>query len=278
MAAVVTLYAFPASHCSQKVRLALAEKQVPYTNRFVDIEMRLQNFEPWYMKLNPKGVVPTLIHGERVVTDSAHIIRYIDEAFEGPPLVPGDPAERESMQRWIDEQDRLRIRELTFGTMKGALGFALRKVSMPRRKAKLQRLGNANPDLAKLYEAKIEDLGQWRASITSEAEVAGIRRQLEDVLGHVDEQLGKTRYLACDSYSLADVAWTCIFARLTMLGLSASLWEKTRFPLVKAYYEDLRSRPSFAAAEIWEGPPSWSTRRALLKAMVTGSGLSQVAP
>jgi glutathione S-transferase len=43
MESAVTLYAFPRSHCSQKVRLALAEKQVAYANRFVDIEMRLQN-------------------------------------------------------------------------------------------------------------------------------------------------------------------------------------------------------------------------------------------
>ncbi len=272
----VALYAFPPSHCSQKVRLALAEKGVTYTDHFVDIEMRLQNYQPWYMKLNPKGVVPTLVHGDRVVTDSAQIIRYIDQAFEGPHLVPESPVERDCMEQWIDEQDRLRIRELTFGNMKGVMGFALRKISLPLRKARLKRLQGANPDLADLYEAKIEDLGRWRESIASRSEIAEIRSDLERVLERVDAQLGKTRYLAGDAYSLADVAWTCILARLTMLGLAASLWGGDRLPLLRAYYENLRLRPSFALANVWEGTPDAKTRRALLKTMITGSSVKLI--
>lgn len=57
----VTLYDFPPSLCSQKVRLALAEKHVSYMNRFVDIEVRMQNYDPDYLRLNPHGVVPTLM-------------------------------------------------------------------------------------------------------------------------------------------------------------------------------------------------------------------------
>ncbi len=267
----LTLYAFPASLCSQKVRLALAEKRVPYENQLIDIELRLENFEPWYLRLNPRGVVPTLVHGDRVVTDSALIIRYIDEAFEGPPLIPEGSDERECMEQWIEQQDRLRMRELTFASLRGVMGMALRKISMPLRVAKLRRLRDANPDLAKRYEAKIEDVRQWRASIASRSEIAEIRNDLESVLRRVEEQLGKTRYLAADTYSLADVAWTCILARLKMLGLAASLWGDGRFPLVASYYERLRQRPSFAQAEIWEATPPMKARRAMLKSVIAGS-------
>ena len=276
MGSDLTLYSFPASLCSQKVRLALSEKQVPYENQLVDIEIRLKNFEPWYLRLNPRGVVPTLVHGDRIVTDSAHIIRYVDEAFDGPALIPESTYERESMERWIEEQDRLRIRELTFSSFRGVIGFALRRVSMPLRVAKLRRLRDANPDLAGLYDAKIADVSQWRASIASRPEIAGIRSDLETVLGRAEKQLAETRYLAGGTYSLADVAWTSVLARLKMLGLAESLWGAGRFPHVAAYYEQLRMRPSFALADIWEAKPSLKARRVLLKSVISGSSAGRV--
>ena len=266
-----TLYAFPGSLCSQKVRLALAEKGVSYAKRFVDIELRLENYEPWYLQLNPKGVVPTLVHGDHVVTDSARIIRYIDEAFEGPGLIPEGAYERECMERWIEQQDLIQLRELSYATFGGALGFLLRRVSMPLRMRRLRRLRAENPDLAELYEAKIEDVHRWRVSIASEPEVAGIRSNLEEVLRRVEDQLGKTRYLAGNSYSLADIAWTCVLARLTMLGLARSLWGEGRSARLEAYYQQLRLRPSFSLADIWEATPSRNTRLAILGSAISGS-------
>jgi len=272
----VTLYAFPPSHCSQKVRLALAEKHVAYTNRFVDIEIRLQNFEPDYLRLNPRGVVPTLVHGDRVVTDSAKIIRYVDEAFDGPSLSPRDETERERMDEWIDRQDRLRIRELTFGSMKGAMGHALRGISMPLRKRKLLRLKRNNPDLAEAYDAKIEDLHRWRTSIASPQEMAQVRHEMSVALERVEKRLGESPYLAGESYSLADLAWTCTFARLKMLGLANSFCSPERSPRIDAYYSRLRSRPSFDKAGVWDSPPTPEVRRAMLKAMLTGSAETRV--
>jgi glutathione S-transferase len=254
----------------------LAEKHVAYTNHFVDIELRLQNFEPGYLRLNPRGVVPTLVHGDRVVTDSARIIRHIDDAFDGPRLSPQDETGRKCMEEWIDLQDRLRIRELTFGNMKGAMGFALRKISMPLRKRKLLRLRNANPDLAEIYDFKIEDLRQWRTSIASREEIAEARDEMDAALGRVEARLGESPYLAGESYSLADLAWTCIFARLKMLGLAESFWRPERSPRIGDYYERLRSRPSFDKAGVWERSPAPDVRRALLKAMLTGSGENRV--
>ncbi len=270
MESETTLYSFPGSLCSQKVRLALSEKHVPYENRFVDIELRLENYEPGYLRLNPMGVVPTLVHRDQVVTNSAPIIRYVEEAFEGPRLIPESTRERECMDGWIEQQDDLQMRELSYASFKGTLGFVLRRISMPLRMARLRKLRDANPDIAHLYEAKMEDVREWRASIASRPEVAAIRSDLEEVLRSVEEQLRTTRYLAGDAYSLADVAWTCVLARLTMLGLAGSLWGEGRLLRLEAYYEQLRARPSFSHADIWEATPSLEARQALLKSAITG--------
>ena len=262
---MLELYHNAFSSCSQKVRIVLGEKGLDWKSHEIDLQGGGQH-DPEYVKLNPNHVVPTLVHGERVVTDSARILEYIDEAFEGPKLTPEDAGERERMAYWIGEQDRVRMRELSYASFKGMLGLVLRRVSMPLRVRKLRRLRNANPMLAELYDAKIEDVRGWRAQIRDEAEIVQIRRELKGVLCQLEEQLGKTRHLAADAYSLADVAWTCVLARLKMLGLAPSLWSDGRLPAVEAYYGGLRRRPSFAAAELWEAPPDLKARRDLLRA------------
>jgi hypothetical protein len=58
--AEITLYNFPQSTCSQKVRLAMWEKGIPYTDHIVMHKER-EHLSDWYLKLNPNGVVPTFI-------------------------------------------------------------------------------------------------------------------------------------------------------------------------------------------------------------------------
>ena len=52
------LYDFRSSICSQMARLALEEKGVAYSRREVDIMIANEQFEPWYVELNPNSVVP----------------------------------------------------------------------------------------------------------------------------------------------------------------------------------------------------------------------------
>lgn len=264
----VILFHFPASLCSQKVRLALAEKRVAYEGRVVDIELRLDNYEPWYVCMNPRAVVPTLVHGDRVVTDSARILRYVDARFPGPRLTPEASDAVARMEHWIGVQDALRLRELSYASFRGALGFLLRRIAMPLRQSKLRRLRAKNPDLAPAYDAKIADVRDWRVSIARPPEIARIRSEIARALEAVDRRLGETEYLASDEYSLADVAWTCVLARLEMSGL-APLWRGGELPRLDAYYRGLCARPSFAEAGVWNAMPSGRARLDLMKTLRT---------
>ena len=257
---MVELYHFPASLCSQKVRLALVEKGVEHRQQFVDIELRMQNYEPWYVRLNPRGVVPTLVHGDRVVTDSARIIRYIDETFEGPPLSPEDPSERVRMEAWIEAQDQLDLRVFSYANIAGLLGAVLRGVTMPRRVRRLRRLRDEIPELRQLYSDKLEDVCGWRLSVARPERLVEIRAEIDATLDRAEAQLGETSFLASGRYSLGDLAWTVVLARLRFLGFADELWGGGRRPRLAEYYARLRARPSFKQADIWEEPPH---RRAL---------------
>ena len=76
---MIMLYHHGSSVCAAKVRLVLAEKSVPWDGIYVDI-LRGDQFDPGYVKLNPKAVVPTLVHDGKPVGESSVINEYIDAA------------------------------------------------------------------------------------------------------------------------------------------------------------------------------------------------------
>ncbi|MFM9887794.1 MAG: glutathione S-transferase family protein, partial [Burkholderiales bacterium] len=114
---MLELYHSVNSVCAQKVRVVLAEKGLDYQEHLMTLQG--DQFTPEYMKLNPNGVVPTVVHDGRAVTESAVILYYLDEAFPQPPLMPGDLHQRASVRQFnklIDEYLHNSCMILTFAT------------------------------------------------------------------------------------------------------------------------------------------------------------------
>lgn len=95
-----TLYYSPGS-ASMVVHLALLEIGVPYTLQLVDMSKGGQR-DPAYLKLNPQGVVPTLIIDDRARTESAALLMILAERHPDANLLPalGTPA-REEYTQWV---------------------------------------------------------------------------------------------------------------------------------------------------------------------------------
>src|SRR2546430_17589419 len=99
MTEAITLYDSPGSPCARRVRAVLLEKGLEWTTRFVDLT-KLEQKRPEYLKLNPNGVVPTLVHGDRVVYESNVITEYLDDVFPSPRLYPTEAWERAQAKMW----------------------------------------------------------------------------------------------------------------------------------------------------------------------------------
>lgn len=239
----VVLYHFGPSICSQKVRLTLAVKGVKSENREINLFID-DNLEPDYMRINPRGVVPTLIDDGYTVIDSAAIMRYIDRNFSGPKLEPEDEALKAVMQYWLDAQDQFPIRGLTYGNVKGIIGDLVR-AHTPNRIATLKRLRDANPDLAEDYEAKLRDTDQWLGEQGDTNIVGNINAQMESLLDRLDQQVKDKRWLVGDQFTLADIAWMTILARIDFVDMDKKMWGDGRRPYVKAYYDRLKKSPGF---------------------------------
>src|SRR5262249_39699558 len=95
----LVLYDSPGSPCARRVRIVLLEKGLAWTPRLLDLT-KLEQKSPDYLALNPNGVVPTLLHGDRVVYESNVITEYLDDVFPTPRLYPDDPWARARAKMW----------------------------------------------------------------------------------------------------------------------------------------------------------------------------------
>ena len=87
---MLTLYDAARCPFCARVRIVLAEKDIPYETVEIDLAAR----PAWLYEKNPAGKVPVLEEDGWLLPESAVIDEYLDERYPEPPLLPADPAER----------------------------------------------------------------------------------------------------------------------------------------------------------------------------------------
>jgi len=98
---MIKLYDFKSSPNCQRVKVVLAEKNLPYEVVPIDLTKKEQK-TPEYLKLNPYGKVPVLTDDATVLYESLIINEYLDEKYPNPPLMPKDPAKKAKGRILVD--------------------------------------------------------------------------------------------------------------------------------------------------------------------------------
>jgi hypothetical protein len=78
---------FAGSSCSQKLRVFLNLKGIPWQSHPVDLPGN-ENFRPWFLGITPRGLVPVLVHDGAVHIESNDIIEYLERTYPEPRLIP----------------------------------------------------------------------------------------------------------------------------------------------------------------------------------------------
>lgn len=230
---MLKLYHGTTSVCAIKVRLVLVEKGLDWEGEILNLQ-RGDQHQPDYLKLNPNGVVPTLVHDGNVITESSVILSYLDEAFPNPPLMPADPVLCARARIWMKRVDDIlhaAIGAVTFAT-------ANRKVLIRKSPEELAAHFERIPDPA--YRERQRQSVEMGLGAPL---VEGAIRHYDKAIGQMDADLADTAYLAGDSWSLADAALTPYINRAEMLGMEG-LWDNR--PNVARWFADMKVRPTYA--------------------------------
>lgn len=200
----VHLLHYDLSSCSQKVRILLGELGIDYISHTVNLRRDEQRSD-WYLGINPRGVVPVLVHDGAVHIESNEIIEYLDRQFakEGSSFLPFLDHEQQQMHELMRLEDRL------------------------------------HPDLRTVTFTYLAPDPSNHAPLLRDADFGYIGR-FHDACTRLDRRLKDHRYLLGERMTLADIAWFTTLHRLNLAG-----YPFRDHPNLQEYFARIAGRPAF---------------------------------
>jgi glutathione S-transferase len=230
---------FSGSSCSQKLRIFLNLKGIKWESHVVDLPGN-ENFQPWFLGINPRGLVPVLVHDGAVHIESNDIIQYLEKAFPTPKLIPaGHENEVAALLRHEDDL-HLDLRTLSFR-------FVFRPPGPPKPAAMLDSYAANGTGTVQGLKDREKDIqiAFWQRAAKegftddrARASAQKFRAEFEAL----DKTLARQPYLMGESLSVLDIAWFIYAFRLSLAGYP---FERLH-PHVHAWKEKLMARPEFA--------------------------------
>jgi len=196
------LYHVPLSPFCRKVRLSLAEKKIECEL----IEERYWEQDPDFMRRNPAGKIPVLKIDGMVMSESAAICEYLEEAYPEVPLMPKDAVGRYEVRRLVGWFDDKFHEEVTSNLVYERVNKKVMKQGYP--------------------DSKNVKTGA---------------RKIKYHLDYMAWLLDQRRWLAGDVMTLADFAAA---AHLSALDYISDV-DWNRSDVVKDWYAKIKSRPAF---------------------------------
>lgn len=204
----VTVYGAAYSVYVQIVRIALHEKGVPY--RLVPVDIFADEGVPAeHLARHPFGRIPAFEHEGFGIYETSAIIRYVDEAFSGPPLQPRDLHDRARMNQIVAMLDNYAY-------------------------------------LPMVWDVYVERIERSKEGVTNEARIAAGLAKTGLFFKALSDLLGERLWLAGAEPSLADFHAAPMFGLFVKTPEGAALLKD--FPAIATWWERTRIRPSVLAA------------------------------
>ena len=230
---MLKLYNAAHSTCSQKVRICLAEKDLPFEDIKLDLGKAKEHLRPEYLKINPNGVVPTLVDDGQIVVDSSVICEYLDEKYPQVRLSPDDLVERAKMRAWmrfLEEVPTAAVRVPSFN-----MGFLPRYEGMDR--AKFESVESDVRPIRKQFYRRMGPSGFKREDVQASLD------QIANTCSRMQAALETGPWLLGARYSLADIIVAPLIDRMADLDMDY-IWQD-KFPRVTDWYARMQARPAF---------------------------------
>ena len=239
---MLELYTHPMSPCAQKVRIVLAEKGLDWIKHHVELSQK-ENLTEAYLKLNPLGVVPTLVHDGKAVIESNVICEYLEDVYPEPSLRPNSHYEAANMRLWMKHVDN------KLHPSCGALQWPLvmRPALMEKTEEERQALLEKVPEKPRRERQK--RLVAYGLDAPDVVDAVHVYRK---TILHMEEMLKEFKWIVSNSFSLADASLAPYFQTILQFG-----WDEMYVdcPRVIDWYDRCRSRESYKTSVACDFPP-----------------------
>jgi len=232
----IILYDFHGSPCARRVRIVMLEKGLEWETQLVDLT-RMEQKRPEYLALNPNGLVPTLVHGDRVIFESNVITEYLDAAFPEPRLYSADPWDCARAKMWqaFELAMAKEYRPLMYLRVIGPLDRQRSKAEV------MNDVRRSTDDPAHIdWVSRVYD-----GTAVNEEAAALLGGQLYKRIDHIESEL-KSDFILGDQFSIADVS---VFPRVAMYPLVGLPIDPAKYPRTSRWMSEIANRPSFKRSE-----------------------------
>ena len=233
----ITLYDTQGSPCARRVRIVLLEKGLDWETRVVDLT-KMEQKRPEYLALNPNGVVPTLVHNDRVIYESNVITEYLDAMFPRPRLYPADPWQCAQAKMWqaFELAMAKEFRPLMYLRVIGPFDRLRPKEEV------MADVRRSTDDPAHIdWVSRVYD-----GTAVTEHEAALLASQLYHRIDRLEHALGDQPFLVGNDFTIADLS---VYPRVAMYPLVQLPIDSARHPNVSRWMANLSERASFRRSE-----------------------------
>ncbi|MEL7536502.1 MAG: glutathione S-transferase family protein [Pseudomonadota bacterium] len=256
------LYHNALSVCSMKVRVCMAELQIPYKSHHIDLieTGAYETTRAHFRRVNPGGTVPVLVHNGHPIYQSHEQIRYA--AQHCPPgvagLVPDDSTLRQTMEEWID---RSSLTTDPMRNMATSAGNAVPGQTLPLFATMIEKIAtwrifegllfHHNKRMPMLFlMLKMKGLEIFGSNPLLGGFLRDSRTHMHAHLDALEQQLESSGgpWIVGKPFTLADVSWLVVFERLVQVSALDVFVNSDDRPACAAYWRRLQLRPSYVAA------------------------------
>ena len=213
-------------------------KGITWESHPIDLSIG-ENFSEYYLGINPRGLVPTLVYNGVVHIESNDIITLLDDTFIDKKLIPSGMEDRVADLLYHEDALHLDLRTITFR-------YTQRREKEPRSKKTLQKYRDRGTGTVRGQKdpQKETELKFWETAasigITDEA-VRESASRFKFALDELDNRLKHSKYLFADNITVVDIAWVIYVNRLFICGYPI----ERLHPQINNWFWPLRNRPEF---------------------------------
>tara|TARA_R110001583_G_scaffold195215_2_gene370531 strand:- start:4149 stop:5015 length:867 start_codon:yes stop_codon:yes gene_type:complete len=234
----VHLLHFSGSSCSQKTRIFLNLKGIDWVSHPINLAMGGAQ-KPWFLGVNPRGLVPVLVHDGNVHIESNDILDYLEQTFPSPSLIPSELSKE--IHEGLKEENDLHM-ELRAISMR----FVFTQILGQKNRSELQSYKKNKGTIQGSFDPKKQaEIDFWTNMVEygiTDKQTYDAVLAFRNVYDKYERNLAIKKYLLTDEITLLDIAWFIYTHRLKTAGYPFS----TLHPRVYKWYNGLLAKPEFS--------------------------------